>query len=114
MLTTEIFLNDFKIPRVKPLYKKTESFLFNSYSPISLLSIISKVFEKIIQSQVIYYFTSNNLLFKYQYGVRPEHSTEHAAVQLHDYNILHYPDLSKTPFNIFIYLSIDLLIYHRS
>ena len=97
--------DDLKIAKVKPLYKNAESFLFNNYRPISLLPVISKVFEKIIQSQVLHYFTSNNLLSKHQYGFRPKHSTEHAAIKLHDY--IYYITLTYQR-HLLVYLSIYL------
>ena len=74
-----------------------------------LLAIIGpyhsfQIFEKLIHKQLIEYFTENNLISDCQYGFRPKHSTEHAALQFHDY-ILTQLDNGKTPFSIFIDLS---------
>ena len=60
--------------------------LFDNYRPISLLSSLPKVFERIIHSQILEYCTENKLITEYQYGFHPRHSTEHAV--LHLYNCL--------------------------
>ena len=44
------------------------------------------------------------MLLHCQYGFRPKHSNEHAALQLHDY-IIRQLDINKNPFCIFIDLS---------
>ena len=45
-LCTGIFPNRLKLAKVIPLYKKDDNKLFGNYRPISLLSSLSKVFEK--------------------------------------------------------------------
>ena len=41
-----IFHKELKLANVLPLYKTDDPFLFNNYRPVSVLSILSKVFEK--------------------------------------------------------------------
>ena len=50
-----------KIAKVKPLFKKGNQSSFTNYRPISLLPSISKMFEHIMTSQLMEYFTSKNL-----------------------------------------------------
>ena len=76
MLTTGIFPDDFKLSKVIPLFKKSDSSLLVNYRPISLLSTISKIFEKVIHDQLYEYFDKYNLLAEQQYGFRKQHSTE--------------------------------------
>ena len=45
-LYTGIFPSKLKIAKVLPLFKKGDPHLFDNYRPISLLPVISKVFEK--------------------------------------------------------------------
>ena len=47
----------------------------NNYRPISVLSVIAKVFEKIVFKQFYEYLSHNNLLSQNQSGFRPRHST---------------------------------------
>ena len=61
--------------------------MFKNYRPISVLPIISKLFENVMQTQLIEYFTSHNLLASQQYRFRSNGSTELAALELIDRNI---------------------------
>ena len=45
------------------------------YRPISLLCIISKVMESVVQSQLQTYLLDNHLLSDRQFGFIPHHST---------------------------------------
>ena len=89
----------------------------SNHRPISLLPTISKIFERIIHSQLQEYFNSNNLLAEQQYGFRPNYSTEYTAVKLVDH-ISNTMDGHKIPGTIFIDLSkafdplsYDILLY---
>ena len=48
------------------------------------MSCISKILERITHNNKLYYFTENNLFFEKQFGVRAEHSTEHALTEFFD------------------------------
>ena len=62
-LCSGIFPSKLKLAKVIPLYKKEDQRVFGNYRPISLLSSISKIFEKVAFKQISEYFTCNNLLF---------------------------------------------------
>ena len=57
---------------------------FDNYRPISLLTVISKVFEKAVFIQLYDYIDENELLYKGQYGFRTFHSTEAASLEITD------------------------------
>ena len=61
---------DWKVARVIPLHKSGPRNLFNNYRPVSILSVISKVFEKLLYEQLYDYFVSNNLLSDRQFGFK--------------------------------------------
>ena len=94
-LTTGIFPDKLKIAKVTPVFKKCDKKIINNYRPISVLPVISKVFETVIFDQLTEYFTINNLFSSQQYGFRKNASTELAALelidrlltQLHDFKI---------------------------
>ena len=48
----------------------------SNYRPISLLPLISKIFEKIVHDQMIDYLVQYNILYKYQSGFGTKHSTD--------------------------------------
>ena len=78
--------------------------VFNNYRPISQLTIVSKVLEKVISDQINEFFVKHKLSFDHQYGFRAGHSTEHAALELTD-RIITNIDNKKIPLNIFLDLS---------
>ena len=102
--TVGIFPDYLKLAKVFPLYKKDDPTLFSNYRPISLLPVISKIFEKIVHQQLYCYFNSNNLLCCHQHGFRPMHSTETATLKYVD-NLVKLLDDDKIPFSIFMDLS---------
>ena len=53
-----------------------------NYRPISLLSDISKIIEKIVHDRLYIYLENNNIFYKYQFGFRPNHSTNHALTEI--------------------------------
>ena len=70
--------------KVIPILKKGDPTLMNNYRPISILSPINKIFEKIIYSRLTSFIEKHQILYKYQYGFRKNHSTEHALIELVD------------------------------
>ena len=90
--------------KVVPLHKKDDKMKLDNYRPISLLSSISKVFEKVVFNQLTEYFKLNNLLFEGQYGFRDKHSTELATVELMD-RVITALEEKRLPISIFMDLS---------
>ena len=86
-LQTGIYPSQLKMSKIKPLFKSGDKSLFSNYRPISLLPSLSKIFERVIFDQLLGYFTNNNLLCLDQFGFRPGHSTELAALRLVDHLI---------------------------
>jgi len=57
----------------------------DNYRPISLLSSISKVLEKIVAEKLTNHLLTNNLLYQHQYGFLPKRSTEQNLIQIVNY-----------------------------
>ena len=72
-----------------------------NYHPISLLTSISKVFEKVVFEQLSDYFSSNKYFHEGHYGSREKHSTELATVELMDRIISALND-KRLPISIFM------------
>ena len=103
-ITTGIFTENLKIAKVVPIYKKDDQSQIKNYRPISVLPVISKIFENAMHSQLMEYFTSHKLLSNLQYGFRPNRSTELATLELMDRNI-NYMNENHCPVNIYLDLS---------
>ncbi|MFN9908220.1 MAG: reverse transcriptase domain-containing protein, partial [bacterium] len=52
----------------------------DNYRPISLLSIFSKILEKVVCNRLCSFLETNNILSGAQFGFRPGHSTVHPMV----------------------------------
>ncbi len=113
MINTGIFPNKLKIAKIMPIYKKDDETLFTNYRPISLLPVISKIFEKTIFKQLYKFLNDNKLLYNSQYGFRECHSTDYASLELVDRITLGMDNIN-TPVNIFLDLSkaFDTLDHH--
>ena len=83
-LSTGEFMDDWKNARVTPIYKDGNRQIVGNYRPISVLPIISKIFEKEIFQQLYKYMNENNLISKFQSGFRPGYSTLSALIQMCD------------------------------
>ena len=83
-IDTGVYPSNLKIAKVIPIFKKGDKTLINNYRPISILSPINKIFEKILYARLIKYINKSNILYKFQYGFRKNHSTEHALIELVD------------------------------
>jgi hypothetical protein len=84
-LRTGIFPNKLKTSRVIPIFKSGSCLECDNYRPISLLSSISKVLEKIVSEKLIAHLLDNDLLYTHQYGFLPHRSTEHNSFQILSY-----------------------------
>ena len=103
-LVTGIYPDKLKIAKVIPLFKKDGKAKTNNYRPISLLSSISKRFEKVVYNQLYRCFTQNKLFYDSHYGFKAKHSTELATVELVD-RIRHSIDNKELPLAIYMDLS---------
>ena len=70
-----IFPNELKIAKVTPLFKSGNINDMSNYRPISILPVLSKVLEKIINKRLADFFTVNNVLNEAQFGFRQSHLT---------------------------------------
>ena len=83
-LRTGICPSELKIARVVPIFKSGDPSLLTNYRPISVLSFFSKVFERIVYDYLFDFICTNNILYDYQFGFRPGHSTQQAIITLID------------------------------
>jgi hypothetical protein len=84
-LSTGEFPSQLKKCRVIPIFKSGDQLECDNYRPISLLSSISKILEKVVAEKLVYHLKENDLLYKHQYGFLSGKSTEQNLPQILDY-----------------------------
>ena len=78
------FPKDLKVAKIVPLHKGNDPSLFNNYRPISLLSVFSKILEKLMYERLYDYLTMKQILYEYQFGFQKNKSTYMALISLTD------------------------------
>ena len=77
-----IFPDDWKCARVTPLFKQGESFELNNYRPISVISVVAKVFQRIVYDQLYNFLKSEEIISRQQSACfRSLHATVTALVE---------------------------------
>ena len=76
----DTFPDSLKFGDITPVHKKDETTNKENYRPISVLPLISKIFERIIHDQLSEYLEKylNSILCRFRKG----HSTQHALFKL--------------------------------
>lgn len=78
---------------IKPIYKAKEKHNMSNYRPISLISNLAKIFEKIIYHRILEFVKKHKLLSKKQYGFMKKIGTKDALNYLTN---LIYENLDKS------------------
>ena len=75
-MTLGSFPDTCKIAKVKPLFKKGSKTDPSNNRPVSLLPLLSEVFEGVAVDQTEEFLGLNKVLYDYQFGFRKNHSTD--------------------------------------
>ena len=68
--------------KVIPVFRSDNKQLVNNYLPISLLSCLSKVFEKLVKTRFLKFFDKQHILYNHRYGFKKNHSVVHAILDV--------------------------------
>ena len=79
-ISKSIFPSDLKLADVTPVYKKKSKNSKDNYRPVSILSNISKIYERCIYDQIQLFFDS--LFSKYQCGFSRGYNAQHCLIRL--------------------------------
>ena len=84
-ISTSVFPSSCKSAIVLPLIKKPglDPQVLKNYRPVSNLSFLSKVIEKVISSRILTHIADNDLTDKFQSAYRCGHSTETALLRVY-------------------------------
>ena len=84
ILSTGTYPDIWKLANVTPIFKKGDKQLIANYSPISLLPLCGKIFEKNIFNNLYKHLTTHHLITRNQSGFRPGDSTTNQLIDLVD------------------------------
>ena len=79
-----LFPSSLKVAKVVPIHKKGDTSILSNYRPISLLSVFSKLFEKLVHKRLLSYLCHKKILYSKQFGFRPGFSTYMALLDFCD------------------------------
>ena len=99
-----IFPDALKTAVINPVHKKGVKSDVRNYRPISVLNVISKVFERIIRNRLLSYLNRHQILYKNHCGFRKHHSTDLAIQTVVD-SILEALDKKMSVIGVFMDLS---------
>ena len=83
-LETNVVPSDWKIAKATPIFKVGDRCDRNKYRPISVISTVVRIFEKLVYEQLENYVTNNNFINARQSGFRPLFSIKTALLDLTD------------------------------
>ena len=96
-----VFSDKLKIAKTLPVFKKGSKLECSDYRPISLLSNLDKIIEKLMHKRLMEFLNEQKVLYCKQYGFRKSFSTAHAIINLID-NIESAIDNIKFVYGVFI------------
>jgi hypothetical protein len=82
MLFEGVFPERLKYATIVPVHKKGDKNMVFNYRPISILTSINKIFEKVMYSRLLKHLNENCILSKCQFGFRAKQGTEYAIFKL--------------------------------
>ena len=77
-----IFPEKLQLAKVIPLFRKGCPMMVSNYRPISLLSVFSKISEKLMYKRLYNFLELNTILYNLQFGFRASHSMNHALISI--------------------------------
>ena len=91
-----------KLAKVIPIHKAGSKMVASNYRPISLLPIISKIFEKVMYLRLYKFIQKNKILCEKQYGFQKGKSTELAILLDLQSKIIDALEKGKKPCSVFL------------
>jgi len=70
MLSTGVFPTRLKFSQISPMFKASDKTDMPAYRPISVLTSLSKLFEKVIYNRLLQHTKENSIITMDQYGFK--------------------------------------------
>ena len=81
-LKTGVFSSVLKTAKVILIFKNDSKLDYSNYRPISLLSNIEKILEKLMYRRLYTFLNNKNIIYDLQFGFRQQYSTSHALINI--------------------------------
>ena len=98
-----VFPDIWKLAKVTPIFKAGSRKGANTYRPISVISVVFRMLEKIVHDQLMEYFLTNKILTLNQSAFRKLYSTVTSLINGTNY---WYGDMDKKQLNLAILLDL--------
>eukprot|EP00732_Lithocolla_globosa_P001514 Lithocolla_globosa_v1_NODE_768_length_3315_cov_5.115644.p2 type:complete len:243 gc:universal NODE_768_length_3315_cov_5.115644:1438-710(-) len=90
-----------KLARITAIHKAGDVNIPSNYRPISVLSTLSKILERLVHTRLTSFFQSNNIFSSKQYGFRQNMNTELALTNFYQ-NLINQLDQGFVGLGVFI------------
>ena len=97
------FPDIWKVARVTPVFKSGQKSNLSNYRPISVLSVFSRLLEKLAHDQLYDFLRANELLSKNQFAFRKLHSTITSMLNITE---TWYKNIDERKLNVSIFLDL--------
>ena len=81
---TGYFPGEMKLAKVTPIFKNGDKHLFQNYRPVSVLSCLSKIFERLMYNRLVTFIEKYKLINDLQFGFRKDRSAYMAVIEAVD------------------------------
>ena len=107
-----IFPEKLKVAFIYPIHKGKLKLDCSNYRPISILPLLSKIYEKPMHTRLMDFISKLDITFKHQYGFQKGKSTEHAILDLY-FNIITANEKQEKSAFIFLLHVNDNCVSHQ-
>ena len=80
IITQQSFPNNLKLADVTPVFKKEDASLLKNFRPVSVLPVVSKIYKRIMQNQILEYIDKH--LSPHLCGYKKGYSTQMALISM--------------------------------
>ena len=81
-LMNGVFPSVLKTAKVVPVFKKDSKLNYSNYRPMSLLSNIKKILEKLMYKRLHTFLDYNNIIYDLQFGFRQQYSISNVLITI--------------------------------
>ena len=78
-----VFFQKLKYAFVLPLFMGGSKLVLSDYKPISILPMLSKILEQLMQVRLVNFLTTNNIIYEHQFGFQQNKSISLAVLDVH-------------------------------